>query len=657
MRYLFVLFLLVPSLLQAQAKLIDSLERDIHTLQGSTKAEALFRLASYYQRTDKQKLLQSATEARKLLAHGDALTRAYAWLAVGIDQYSRGVMDSAVHTFEAAKEMSGRLKNKPAIIRSCQTLGRALTMSGKPQKGLENLFEGLQLLGASPDAEFEYKIRVNIILGYLELKQSRQCIDFALESLPLMSKPEFEYIQLFAYNNLAVCYGMLGLLDSAKHMVEKGMEAAKHTNDLQSLANSYFILGTIYSNAGQYDLAIEQYEAAKPYREKSGNLLFIVADLYTMADLYHKTGNYQEGIRTANQALSLARKNNLLMKFEDSYLSLAKNYEGLKDYKNASKYYNLWALAKDTIYSQSHTQAIAEMQTKYETEKKEQYITLQNAQLFQQRIQLQRTYVVLAALLIIVALVVIILLLVRSRYKRKHELAESEKELAVREAFIDATMRSQENERKRFAQDLHDGMGQLISSLRLMINQINVNTPTEDRVAVVARSENILNDMHTEIRSIAFNLMPQTLIQHGLVPALKEMTIRINETGKVIASVSEFNIPSRLKEVHEISIYRIIQEWINNVIKYAEAEKIEVQLVGHADEISITIEDDGNGFDPTELEIGDGNGWRNIQSRTNLVKGQVEVDSKRGYRGTTLILRFPITAMNAVESNKGVDTQ
>ncbi len=645
MRYLFALLLLLPSLLHAQAKLIDSLERSLNTLQGSIKTEALFRLASYYQRTDKQKLLQSAAEARKMLSHGDALTQTYAWLAVGIDQYSRGLMDSAVHTFETAKKMSVWLKNKPAIIRSCQTLGRALTMSGKPEKGLENLFEGMQLLGANPDAEFEYKIRVNIILAYLELKQSRQCIDFALESLPLMDEPEFEYIQLFAYNNLAVCYGMLGLLDSAKHMVEKGMEAAKHTNDLQNLANSYFILGTIYSNAGQYDLALEQYEAAKPYREKSGNVLFIVADLYTMADLYHKMGKYSEGISTANQALSLALKDNLLMKFEDSYLSLAKNYEGLKDYKNSSKYYNLWALAKDTIYSQSHTQAIAEMKTKYETEKKEQHIALQKAELSQQRIQLQRTYVALAALLIIVALVVIILLLVRSHYKRKHELAESEKELAVREAFIEATMRSQENERKRFAQDLHDGMGQLISSLRLMINQLITKTSAEDCVVVVARSETILNDMHAEIRSIAFNLMPQTLIQHGLVPALKEMIIRINAIGNVTASVSEFDIPLRLKETHEISIYRIIQEWINNVIKYAEAEKIEVQLVGHVDEISITIEDDGKGFNPTELELGDGNGWRNIQSRTNLVKGHVEVDSKQGIKGTTFILRFPVAAM------------
>src|SRR5690606_12602139 len=114
----------------------------------------------------------------------------------------------------------------------------------------------------------------------------------------------------------------------------------------------------------------------------------------------------------------------------------------------------------------------------------------------------------------------------------KQQIAATEKELAIRETFIDATLQSQENERKRFAQDLHDGMGQLISSLRLMVSRLDKNATIEERLSIAERSESILNNMHTEIRSIAFNLMPQTLIQHGLVPALQEMALRLNDTGK-----------------------------------------------------------------------------------------------------------------------------
>ena len=152
--------------------------------------------------------------------------------------------------------------------------------------------------------------------------------------------------------------------------------------------------------------------------------------------------------------------------------------------------------------------------------------------------------------------------------------------------------------------------------------------------------------MQKEIRGIAFNLMPQTLIQHGLVPALNEMGLRITSSGKVVVSVGAFETPDRLSEVQEISLYRAIHEWVNNILKYAGATSIQIQLVGHGDELNVTIEDNGEGFDVRLLENGKGNGWRNILSRTKLLHGDVEVDSNVGRSGTILIIRIPIMMAN-----------
>jgi signal transduction histidine kinase len=156
--------------------------------------------------------------------------------------------------------------------------------------------------------------------------------------------------------------------------------------------------------------------------------------------------------------------------------------------------------------------------------------------------------------------------------------------------------------------------------------------------------------MHREIRSIAFNLMPQTLVQHGLVPALKEMSERINNSGQIIIRVTSFDIPHRLTEVQEISLYRVIQEWINNIVKYSGARTIEVQLVGHDQEITITIEDNGEGFDTVMLDASTGNGWKNIRSRVNLIKGVVDIDSQPGRRTTTLILRVPLHSLKGTKN-------
>jgi signal transduction histidine kinase len=136
--------------------------------------------------------------------------------------------------------------------------------------------------------------------------------------------------------------------------------------------------------------------------------------------------------------------------------------------------------------------------------------------------------------------------------------------------------------------------------------------------------------------------MPQTLVQHGIIPALREMSDRINQSGQVTVRVNSFDIPERLSEVEEISLYRATQEWVNNIIKYAKARVIEIQFVGHDNEIAVMIEDDGMGFDSTVMAKSKGNGWKNIKSRINLIKGSVELDTTPSRQGTTLIFRVPV---------------
>src|SRR5690606_32862325 len=102
-----------------------------------------------------------------------------------------------------------------------------------------------------------------------------------------------------------------------------------------------------------------------------------------------------------------------------------------------------------------------------------------------------------------------------------------------------------------------------------------------------------------------------------------------------------FEFPERLTELMEISLYRIIQEWTNNILKYSNATKVEIQLTGHEDELIVLIEDNGRGFDLRDLADGSGNGWKNICSRINLIKGVVDIDSSPTRMGTTLTLTVP----------------
>lgn len=630
--------------LAGQTQSIDPtrLEAQLDSLQGTQKAIAYYNLISTYSRGDLKKANELLAANRSFArSQPDDVVECYYRLSQGVCYSMSGRLDSANLLFERANELAVANNDVAAQIKTSTALGKNSIASGKPEKGLTHLFEALRLLDAHPDYELIIKTRVNIMWAYLELKRFRDCIAFGRASLSRIT-PEYEWLGVYFYNNLAVSYGELRQLDSARYFIGKSIKGAEASKDNQMLANAYFILGNIYASSGLYDDAIAEYLKARPFREKVGNPFFIISDLYTISGLYRETGEFRKGIEAGLEGLRLATEYGMLLKFEGVYYSLAKNYEGLGDFRNSSKYYHLWAVAKDSVYKNSTADAIAEMQTRYESEKKQQQIELQNTQLAEQQTQIQNTYLIIGGLLVITVLVIIILVLARNRLLRKQKLLKAQNEVIVREAYIQATIQSQEAERKRFAQDLHDSMGQLISSLRMIISSIEEQPTLEGKIQLVTKSEQILDEMHKEIRSVAFNLMPQTLILEGLLPALTEMAKRVSQSGKLLMRVQGFSLPDRLGELQEISLYRVVQEWTNNSIKYSNASRIDVQMVGDPDEITLTIEDDGDGFSVASLEHGSGNGWKNIQSRLNLVKATLYVDSVPGRKGTTLVVTVPL---------------
>jgi len=567
---------------------------------------------------------------------------------LGLAYYYKGDLNKAIELWEATSVIRQELNDKSGLASVSMKIGAAWFKLGNYEKSLAsqmkalNLYEQLQL-------DFGIALSLNNVAAVFEMqKQYSKAREYyfkavgihtknrdsiqaaqvlinignihyrenhfdsaawywkkALRKMPEGSVPQYESI---AYNNLAEHLTVTGKYDSALLLINRAIALRKATRDYQGLTSSMSNLGRIYSLQKKYSLAERTYQAA----------------------------------------LDSAQTKNLKIEESKIRLNLYQLYEQTGDFKKALTNYVQYATIEDSLSNERSRKNLDELLVTYETDKKEQQIAVQHAELASQKILLGRTYLIIGGLAVILGLLVVIFLLARSRFKRKQQLAENEKQLAVREAFIDATIRSQENERKRFAQDLHDGMGQLISSLRLMVSQLDKNSPVEEKLSIAERSEKVLNDMHTEIRSIAFNLMPQTLIQHGLIPALQEMALRINQSGKIVVSVTGYDVPDRLNEVHEISLYRIIQEWVNNVIKYAQATKIEVQLVGHEEEISITVEDNGNGFDTARLEQSNGNGWKNIKSRVNLVRGEVEIDSAPQHKGTSLIIRVPVTVSATV---------
>jgi signal transduction histidine kinase len=132
--------------------------------------------------------------------------------------------------------------------------------------------------------------------------------------------------------------------------------------------------------------------------------------------------------------------------------------------------------------------------------------------------------------------------------------------------------------------------------------------------------------------------MPQTLMNEGLVAAVQELIKRINSANQLQVKLSVLDVSQRLGEVAEVSLYRIIQEFLSNIMKYSQASQVYLGLTQHDDELVLTIEDDGIGYDLSKFMNSQGNGWRNINTRLNLIKGELEVDTQEGRKGSSILI-------------------
>lgn len=442
----------------------------------------------------------------------------------------------------------------------------------------------------------------------------------------------------YIYGNLATIYNDTQSYDSALFYYRKALVIKQKHNDERGIGNGYNNIANVYFNLSKMDSALFYYHQGLTIRRKMEDQTGIASSCVNIGRVLMDLGQIREAEEFLEEAYEVSERVNYKEAMQQSALLLSQIFEKQRRYDRALEFHKKYKIIGDSIFNIESDRAISAWKTKYETEKKEQQIALQELQLAEQKVVNQRNQILLASSGGIIVLLVLIGFQGHSRLKWKNrQLLEEQKRLA-REAEMNAVISSQEKERNRFARDLHDGFGQLISTLNLNLKNLSNPKDKEERERVFDASARVLDEMYQELKNICFDLMPQTLIRHGLEAALNEFANRINVTGEKHVEVNVFGLDERLTDLQEISLYRIAQEWVNNILKYSDAQKIVLQVTKDADEVTLLIEDDGAGFDQAKLTRGKGNGWRNITSRANLIHGELEIDSQPGTKGTTLIL-------------------
>jgi len=321
------------------------------------------------------------------------------------------------------------------------------------------------------------------------------------------------------------------------------------------------------------------------------------------------------------------------------YSTLSTIKSAQHDFRAAGSYSIKWDALSQTLHENDLAVYALDLEAKYETEKKDNQLKLQQAQLKQKNF-LNYFLAGTAAALFIISLLSFRI------YKHKQKLQrqriaelETEKQLTATEAVL----KGEEQERTRLAKDLHDGLGGMLSGIKYSFQTMKGNLiMTPDNAKAFERSMDMLDSSIKEMRRVAHNMMPEALVKFGLDTALKDFCNDINQSGALSVTYQSMGLENVVTEqTTAITIYRIVQELINNTMKHAVAKTAIVQVAKNDGQISITVEDDGKGFNPAILKSARGIGWSNIQSRVEYLKGKLDVKSEPG-RGTSVLIELNV---------------
>jgi len=519
--------------------------------------------------------------------------------------------------------------------------------------------------------DLESFIYLALGLLYSDISQYKLSAEYYEKALKLCEKNGFKRRYSTIISNIGITHYKMSNYELAEKYFLEAKEVFLKNEYYQGLAHVYLNLGRMYFDQDRieeaYEASTESMNIFQSTGDKSGEALALI----NMSRFYLLGKNYDKSLENSYQSLRLAEEVGYPYVIRDAFSYLSKIYYEMGNYKQ-SEYFTLkqLALIDSTaitelmlvkrqlipIYIQQSkkNEAIStlekynalmrevnkvevqntylELQTKYETEKKELKIfALEDEKRFMMWLGISGGIVLLLAL-------ITFFLLWRWTVQRK-QLAETqikqfeqEKQLVATQSVLDGETR----ERARLARDLHDGLGSMLTGVRLNLQEIKNGVKLEYAdVEHFDKALGLLDESVREMRRVSHHLMPDSLSRFGLKPAVNDFCRKFSAN----ITFDYFGDESRLDPNLEVMIYRTIHELVNNALKHSGADSIMVQIMQEPNRISFTVEDNGCGFDLTAETKGIG--LQNIRTRITAYNGNLLVDSRAG-EGTEINVELKI---------------
>ena len=526
------------------------------------------------------------------------------------------------------------------------------------QDVIGDLIESAKIYKYLKDESGFYKTRMGLAEFYInEEIYLDEALRLTAESYRYFKHNGYQIEEALATTQLGRIYQKKLDYDKAIAYVDLGLQASINLKDRRTELINRLLIVELFGNLGNVENVVQQGTYALRLEEKYGLSVIGPHVNYLIGKNLAMDGQDERSIGYLLKAEEGLDKTDDLA--YEVYRQLSEEYTRMGDLDRAIDYLKKAEDVQNVLHEKEKYALANQTAVKYQIREKEKEIeTLEeDNELKESRLtQQSRLFIIILAILLLAGAAAFNFwrlqkhkLETESLISRQREEISGQKinelENSLKIKNLKAMVNGQEAERSRIANDLHDSLGGMLSTLKLQYDALQIDHLNLGEDKTYHKIMDLIDDACKDVRDIARNLKPTALEKLGLTAALKDLINRYSSKGSLDISLHVNDVDGILDEESKLHVYRIIQELLNNALKHARATEIDVQVNRTSDEILIMVEDNGQGFEREKVEKGLGLG--NLESRVNVLKGEINIDSVIG-RGTSVIVHIPLVAREPI---------
>lgn len=560
--------------------------------------------------------------------------------------HSSGQVDSAIFFFNKIIEIKQTIGDDMGLLSDYITVGNLHLELGRYQEAQSNLILALKQAESLQDTLSQTNICLDIARVYLDERLLKPAEKYATQAVLLAQQNNIPFHQAQSLVTLGDVHLEFNRQDSALASFQGAANLYQSLNSKKQLANILVKMAEVENSLPRFlEAKTALTEALEVYQQEQDR----IGELNTILDLCQvllKTADRRSLLPWLNKAEQMAISSQNLSSLEEAHRLKSQHFEQLGQYQLALHHYRIHKSIQDSVLNEETAMIVQEMDQRFQTEKKDKEIAQQRATLEQQNSVLRQqafdNILLLIGLLLLLALSAFVIIINR-RNKQLNEQRLSSLQKERESQILRAMIKGEEQERVRIARDLHDSLGAVMASAKLRVNTLGHQIPQLKSMDSFHIAEELIDEACHNVREISHDMMPGSLGKYGLQEAIGRMCATI-EKGRPDISISyiPYGLESLDDDIVATNVLRMVQELLRNVIKHAAAKEVIVQLTLEDEQLNITVEDDGKGFDTEDEKFQAGLGLESIQTRALSLHGELDIQSEPG-EGTTFTITLPIS--------------